>query len=193
MLAQFQFGSVSNQTSAFLMLPLSNVGARQPDGTVVGTTFTRNGRVVMIGEQPLLEMTRSANDTANLRLFSRPGVAHDLQQAPQPTGAWTVLERLRFPGREKQVPLGVDAGGMAFFRLASVDVSTPFLEILSSDGSGMDVAFYATRGLTFDLQTRGDLTLPWNTWRTQAMTNSFHEFRLNFSSGTNQFLRAKKL
>ena len=192
-LAQFQFGSFSNQTSAFLALPLSNVGARQPDGTVVGTTFTRHGRVVMIGGQPLLEMTRDVGGAARLRLFSRPGEAHDLQQASQITGPWTAFERLRFSGREQQMAPETDAGGTAFFRLASVDASNPFLEILARDEGGMDVAFYAQRGLIFDLQTRRDLTLPWVTWRTQPMTNSFHELRLNFSAGSNQFLRARKL
>jgi hypothetical protein len=36
----------------------SNVAARQPDGTVVTKTFLRNVRVVMIHDQPLMELTR---------------------------------------------------------------------------------------------------------------------------------------
>ena len=192
MLAQLQFGSDSNQTSAFLLLPLSNVGARQPDGTVVGTTFTRNGRVVMIGEQPLLELTRETGGVMNLRLFSRPGDAHGLEQSAASTGPWTRSERLRFHGREQQLLLNAGAPGTGFFRLASVDVSTPFLEILALHGGGMDLAFYAERGLAFDLQTSSDLNVPWTTWLIQPMTNSFHELRLDFTPSVNQFLRAQK-
>ena len=84
------------------------------------------------------------------------------------------------------------ASGNRFFRLASVDVSSPFLEILARDGGGMDVAFYAERGLTYDLKSSTDLTQPWTLWRTQAMTNSFHELRLNIPPGGNQFLRGRK-
>jgi hypothetical protein len=83
------------------------------------------------------------------------------------------------------VPIG-------FFRLARVDVDTPFFEIVSRDASGMDVAFYAQRGLTFDLQRSSSLNPPWSTWHTQTMTNSFHEFRVNFAPDPHQFLRARK-
>jgi hypothetical protein len=191
-LVQLQFGSYSNQSSAFVLLPLSNVAARQPDGSVVGTTFTRNGRVVMIRDQPLLELTRRAEGLMNLHLFSRPGDAHDLEEASAITGPWTRIQRLRFPGREQQMPLNVGTTGVGFYRLASVDVSTPFLEILGRDSGGMDAAFYSQRGLIFDLQTTSDLNLPWTTWQTRTMTNSFHELRLNFVPGGNQFLRARK-
>jgi len=189
-LGQLQFGTWSNQPSAFVKLPLSNVAARQPDGSVVGTTFVRDGRVVIIRDQPLLELTRGVDGLMNLQLFSRPGDAHDLEQAASVTGPWTKLERLRFLGREKQVSLDPAASNFGFFRLASVDVSAPFFEILSRDADGMKVAFYAPRGLTFDLQA-GNLTTPWATLHTQTMTNSFHELRLNFV-GTNQYLRAKQ-
>jgi len=192
LLAQLQFGSDSNQTSAFLSLPLSNVVARQPDGTVVGTAFTRNGRVVMIGDQPLLELTRDAGAVMTLRLFARPGDAYHLEQAPEATGPWTGMDRLRFPAREQRRSLGAGAGGTVFLRLVSIDASTPFLEILASDGGGMDLALYAEKGSTFELQTSSALNLPWTTWHTQSMTNSFHELRLDFTPGSNQFLRARK-
>ena len=56
----------------------------------------------------------------------------------------------------------------------------------------MDLAFYAERGLTFELQASRDLNPPWTTWHTLPMTNSFHELRLDFTPGSNQFLRARK-
>ena len=191
-LAQLRFGSDSNQSSAFVPVPLSNVVARQPDGSVVGTTFTHNGRVIVINQQPLLELTRAAAGAINLRLFARPGDAHDLQQAPQATGPWMRFRRLRFQGREQQVSLSASGADKGFFRLASVDGSTPFLEIIAADASGMDVAFYAERGLTYDLQTTSDLNTPWTTWRAQPMTNSFYELRLNFNAAPQQYLRARE-
>lgn len=189
-LAQLQFGSAAPQSSAFLPLPLSNITARQPDGSVVGTTFAREGRVVMIGDQPLLEITRGGNGPT-LRLFARPGDAHDLERTTGLGGLWDQVERLRFHERELQLPLSAGVSGTAFYRLASVDVSPPFFEILSVDGAGMDVAFYAERGLTFDLQTNSNPVPPWNTVKTQAMTNQFHELRLNVPPGNAAFLRAR--
>jgi hypothetical protein len=171
---------------------MSNVTARQPDGTVVAKTFLRDGRVVMIHDQPLLELTRQTDGRMNLRLFSRPGDAHDLERAGTVAGPWDRVERLRFYGRERQLSLETGTQTEGFFRLASVDVSTPFLQILARDESGMDIAFYAERGLTFDLQTRSDLNLPWTTWQSPTMTNSFYELRLNFAPGGKQFLRAHR-
>jgi hypothetical protein len=191
-LAQFQFDSNSNQPSAFVALPLANVTARQPDGTVVATTFVRDGRVVMIRDQPLLEMARGSGGLMNLRLFSRPGDAHALERADAVTGPWTPINRLRFQGRERSIALNPGTVPIGFFRLATVDVDTPFFEIVSRDASGMDVVFYAQRGLTFDLQRSSSLNPPWSTWHTQTMTNSFHEFRVNFAPDPHQFLRARK-
>ncbi len=189
-LGQLQFTTEPTQNSAFIKVPLSNVAARQPDGSVVGTTFVRDGRVVMIGGQPLLETVRTTDNSRFLRLFARPGDAHDLQFAPAVTGPWSDVERLRFSGRELSfAPLNTT--GSTFYRLASVDTSLPFFEILSADSAGMDVVFYADRGLTYDLQTSSNLNLPWTTQLTQPMNNQFHELRLTVPANENRFLRAR--
>jgi hypothetical protein len=190
-LAQLQLGSVAPQSSAFLPLPLSNITARQPDGSVVGTTFARAGRVVMIGDQPLLELMRGSNGLT-LRLFARPGDAHDLERTTGLGGTWDQAERLRFHERELQRPLSAGVSGTAFYRLASVAVSPPFFEILSADETGMDVALYAPRGMTFDLESTSNLNLPWGLRQTQPMTNQFHELRVTVPPGSAAFLRAKE-
>ncbi|HSH17285.1 MAG TPA: putative Ig domain-containing protein, partial [Verrucomicrobiae bacterium] len=130
-LAQLQFTTAANQSSAFIPVPLSNIAARQPDGSVVGTTFVRDGRVVMIGEQPLMELKRGSGGPATLRLFARPGDAHDFQTGPSVTGPWTTSDRYRFNQREIQLPQMLGSSGMSFYRLMEVDTSVPFFEILS--------------------------------------------------------------
>jgi hypothetical protein len=69
----------------------------------------------------------------NLRLFSRPRDAHDLERADKVTGPWDRVARLRFHGREQQLLLAAGTQTDGFFRLASVDVSTPFLKIVARD------------------------------------------------------------
>lgn len=188
-LANLQFGSVVTPPSAFIKLPLSNIAARQPDGSVVGTTFVRDGRVALIVDQPLLELLR-ATPNLNLRVFGRPGDAYDLQTSATLSGPWSKAERLRLHGLETQLDLFKDSAATSFYRLASVDVSSPFFELVGSDSSGVDIAFYAERGLTFDLQTNNDLNLPWSTLQTQSMTNQFQEIHLDTGSADAQFLRA---
>ncbi len=200
-LARLQFGSLSNQPSAFLPLPLANITARQPDGSAVGTTFTRDGRVVVIADRPLLELVplpasagsaSGLDDTLRLRLFARPGEAYELQSAPAVTGAWTRVARVRFPAREQSWEPTPDPTGMAFYRLVSVNVTAPFFEIQDYDPAGMDVIFYGERGRTFDLETTGLLGAPWSLFRTQPMTNVFQELRVTVPPGDNRFLRARE-
>lgn len=189
-LGRLEFTTQPTQNSAFIKVPLSNVAARQPDGSVVGTTFVRDGRVVMIAERPLLEAVPTGDGSRLLRLFARPGDAHDLQSAPTVTGPWTDVERLRFRSRELSFA-PESATGHAFYRLASVDTSLPLFEILSADGGGMDVAFYANRGRTYDLQTTSGLNFPWTTQLSLPMTNQFHELRVEVPTGEARFLRAR--
>jgi hypothetical protein len=187
-LAQLQFTSTTPQPSAFLPLPLSNITARLPDGSVVGTTFVRDGRVVLVSDRPLLELARS-HGGLSLRLFARPGEAHDLESAGDVAGPWERMARMRFDGRELQMPLSATIPEPSFFRLASVQLSPPRLEILAADAGGMDLACYAERGLTLEIQTNANLNLPWGTLQTLEMTNQFHELRLETPAGESRFLR----
>jgi hypothetical protein len=194
-LAQLHFGTMADQSSAFLPLSLANITARQPDGSAVGTTFTRDGRVVIIGEQPLLDLVPSG-EALRLRLFARAGDTYDLESASAVTGPWAKATRVRFVGREMNWLPPFDAGmdGTGFYRLVGVDVSESFFEIRQHDATGMDVIFYGERGRTFDLETTDRLGLGsvWTMFQTQSMTNTFHEFRLNVPASETRFLRARE-
>jgi len=191
--AQLHFGTTAGQPSAFLPLPIGNITARQPDGTAVGTSFTRDGRVVLIGDKPLLELLPN-DESLRLRLFAHEGDVYDLESAPNVNGSWSAAARVRFTGREMnwQPPYAPDAGKMEFYRLVSVDLLEPHFEIQGHDAAGMDVIFYSERGRTFDLQTTDRLTTNWNLFQTQPMTNTFHQFRLNVPPGEMRFLRARE-
>ncbi len=195
-LARLQFGTTSNQPSGFLPLPVSNITARQPDGTAVGTTFTRDGRVIVIADRPLLELVpATATSDLRLRLFARPGDAYDLESAgaaTAATGAWSKLGRVRFTGREQSWLPTPNPAGMAFFRLVSVDVSAPFFELQEHDATGLDVIFYGPRGHTFDFETTPLLGAPWILYQTQPMTNAFQPLHLNVPPGGSRFLRARE-
>jgi hypothetical protein len=54
------------------------------------------GRVVVIGEEPLLEALLSTNGEVQLILYAQPGTTNEVQSASQlPTGgAWTSLEHV---------------------------------------------------------------------------------------------------
>jgi hypothetical protein len=64
--------------SAFVPLVISNVVGIKTDGTPVGNSSGQAGRMVMIGLQPLLEGSLSANSTRILTIYGNPGSNYEL-------------------------------------------------------------------------------------------------------------------
>ena len=77
-------------------LSLDNTVGHQPDGSEVRNFAPQAGRVVVVGEEPLLESTHSTNGLVQLILYSKPGVTNRVQSTlalPVP-GAWTEWEQI---------------------------------------------------------------------------------------------------
>ena len=54
-LAWLHFTAVTNKPSAFVNLNLDNAEGRQADGSVVRNFAPQSGRLVIVGEEPLLD------------------------------------------------------------------------------------------------------------------------------------------
>lgn len=94
--AWLHFTAISNQSSAFVPLILDNTVGQQPDGTEVRNFAPQAGRVVVVGEEPLLESTRTTNGLVQLILYSKTGVTNRVQSTPSlpVPGAWTTWEHV---------------------------------------------------------------------------------------------------
>ena len=79
-LAELAFKTSSNQSSAFVDLPLKQVFARNTAGDLVPRLRAYNGRVVIVADQPLLEGTRTSNGQSALIVFGNPGSTYILEQ-----------------------------------------------------------------------------------------------------------------
>lgn len=80
--AWLHFSTVSNQTSAFVYLNLDNTVGQQPDGTEVRNFAAQSGRLVIIGEQPLLEAIPGANGQHEVILYGKPGGTYTIHSTP---------------------------------------------------------------------------------------------------------------
>jgi len=80
LLAQLNVTALSNQPSAFVPLTLSNLVALQTNGGPVARTLTDAGRVVVVGQQPLVEVLALA-DQAPLILYGNPGFNYVIESA----------------------------------------------------------------------------------------------------------------
>jgi len=77
--ATLGFASFSNQSSAFVWLTLPDVAAQRLDGSVVTNAYGLSGRVVVVGEEPLLEALRAPGNQVLLLQYALPDSLIGLQ------------------------------------------------------------------------------------------------------------------
>jgi hypothetical protein len=111
--------AVSNQPSAFVPVAISGGVGAQPDGTLVTNYLSQAGRVVVIGEEPLLEASTRSNGQPGLTLYGATNWNHTLETAPElgnPAGwqpAWTNLHTTNLV---RHLVPGSATNGTWFFR-----------------------------------------------------------------------------
>lgn len=87
--AWLNFITVSNQSSAFVRLEFTDLVGRMADGTPVANFAPQSGRVVVIGEEPLLEMVHGTNTQPLLFLYGQPASGYTIETRPNlASGAW---------------------------------------------------------------------------------------------------------
>jgi RHS repeat-associated protein len=78
--ANLIFFAVSNQTSAFIPLRISDVHAFGANGVSINNVFVQGGRVVVIGEQPLLEAIISGSGEEQLTVYGHPDTTYRIDK-----------------------------------------------------------------------------------------------------------------
>ena len=95
--AWLHFTTGSNQSSAFVNLLLDNTLGFKPDGTEVRNFAPPAGRLVIIGEEPLLEAGFDTNRQPSLILYGQPGPGYVIETATDFGGPWTTNQSLTLP------------------------------------------------------------------------------------------------
>ena len=82
--------AVTNQHSAFVPVEIGPSIGTQPDGAFATNFVTQTGRVVVVGEEPLLEALRSTNGLVQLIVYAPTGTTNLRQRAVElpPAGSW---------------------------------------------------------------------------------------------------------
>ncbi|MEY2407977.1 MAG: hypothetical protein QOF48_647, partial [Verrucomicrobiota bacterium] len=91
LLGEISFVGTSRQ-SAFVPLILDNITATRQTGGPIARTIANAGRVVIIGNEPLLEAMISTNHQRYLILYGEPGGGYVVESSPLPggPGPWQV-------------------------------------------------------------------------------------------------------
>ena len=91
-MAHLQFLAISNQTSAFVPLRVSDANAYQANGALVPRILAHDGRITVIGAAPLLEALLSTNETRTIVLYGTPGKSYAVESSTNLVNpAWTLF------------------------------------------------------------------------------------------------------
>jgi hypothetical protein len=89
LIAQLNFQTTSNQTSAFVSLPVKVLSATKPNATAYAYTATAAEQVVIVNDAPLIEASGSTNLNRSLTLFGKVGTSYQLQYSTNlVSGSW---------------------------------------------------------------------------------------------------------
>jgi hypothetical protein len=119
--AWLHFTAVSNQTSAFVPLRLHDPVGLQPDGTEVRNFAPQAGRVVVVGEEPLLEALRTTNGQVEIILYSRVGLTNVVETTVQlpVEGAWPPFVEIVATNLFNRLPSFAPGNQQRFYRAKS--------------------------------------------------------------------------
>jgi hypothetical protein len=97
--AWLNFTAVADQPSAFVPVSFEELRGTMADGTPVANFAPQSGRVIVVGEEPLLEMSLEADGQPLLVLYGKPEPGYDLEwRTDLAVGAWQpVLTNLTVP------------------------------------------------------------------------------------------------
>ena len=193
------FGALTNR-SAFVPLGLSEVRAVRADGQVLSSVLARDGRVVVIGQERLLEAWLATNQQRMVSLYGQPGASYQitwtnrlvawtnwalirtigtdtLTHTASAVDLWTPAWLVPMTGMEARFALPQDWGTPAFFSAFEFQADPPMVQSQPGQaGQPGDLWLFGMPGQTCQVQSTADLTgqSGWTTLATLTLTNSFH-------------------
>jgi hypothetical protein len=186
------FSAVSN-SSAFLPLTIENIQGTKSDGSLAGNTVGLNGRVVVIGPQPLVEGWMATNGRM-LTLYGNPGASYQIAYntnllATNWLSAWRVpMTNLA------EVFLADQTSPQLFYRAWEFSANSPILELNSSTPTNLVLLVYGQKGSNYLIVAGTNLAAP-NNWGSTAgftLTNSFQFIGVGAATNQMRFFRANR-
>jgi len=177
-LADLDFVAVSNQTSAFVLLQPANIQATEAGAAALTNLFVNSGRVVVIGNEPLLEAQLSATGTRNLILYGNPGSSYQLEYSSNLSGTNNWKNWMRVPLTNLfQVIENVDPNGPdVFFRAYEFIANPPLIDAHAPTNRIGSLTLFGQSGIPYQLQYTTNLSsvISWSPLLSYTPTGSFY-------------------
>ncbi|MCL5098564.1 MAG: hypothetical protein M1608_13750, partial [Candidatus Omnitrophica bacterium] len=164
-IAQLVFTAVPNQPSAFVPLKLTSISAAKPDASKLTNVFAQSGRVVVIGQQALLEAGFESDGTRQLMLYGKPGSSYAIEYSTNiiSTGPWAPLYHLPLTTMSASLQALNRSLDPVFYRAFEFFADPPILEAYLNPDQSRSLLMYGqpTRQYTLQYSTNLPNVVAW--------------------------------
>ncbi len=183
--AAIGFTALSNVPSAFVPLQFLAVSAAKADLSLLGNVIAQSARVVVIGQEPLLEASLE-DGQRQMRVYGIPWMAYSIQLSTNLgfAGSWTELLHFPLTNYIHTVAGLPERPGPVFYRAAQFTPDPPVIDAVARVGSSNVLRVYGQPAATYDVQSAVSLSPPiqWNPRLTYTLTNAFRMLELSNSA-----------
>ncbi len=174
--AQFAFQGTPGQPSAFVPLTINQVTASRPDNSVLTNLTLASGRLVIVGNESLLEAGVTTNGGRTLTLYAKPNFSYALEYATNvAAGAeWTRLRPLAITQLATPVA-GVGDVAPIFYRAVEFNADPPYLEAHRNPDGSRFLTLFGKPGSGYTIESTGAVGGPpaWASLTNVALSSSF--------------------
>jgi len=191
--AQFAFRAAPGQPSAFVPLTIKQVVAARPGNSTLTNLTTSSGRLVIVGNESLLEAGMTTNGSRALTLYAKPNFSYALQYTTNlgPAAIWTSLRPLAITQLATPV-FGLEGVDPIFYRAMEFNADPPYLEANRQPDGSRFLTLFGEPGVGYVIEATGVVggAAAWSGVTNVTMTTPFTNIPVA-SQGT-IFFRARK-
>jgi hypothetical protein len=166
----------TNHTSTFVPVRPSSIVARKADQATIPPLLASAGRMVLVGNEPLVEATVEATGR-KLTLYGRPWASFEIQGSSNmgPGGQWQLVARVPMTNLVYSISNLNTNERTQFFRALEFVADPPLLELSSTSPGASNLRLFGRAGDTYSVQYTTNLSgvIQWNPLLNYTLTNSF--------------------
>ncbi|HEX7863034.1 MAG TPA: hypothetical protein VF773_22070 [Verrucomicrobiae bacterium] len=185
----------TNHTSAFVPVRASSIVARKADASSLVPLLVTSGRMVLVGNEPLVEAT-IASTGRHLALYGKPGSSYEIQGASNlDSGSqWNLVARVPMTSLVYEMENLNNNERTKFFRALEFTADPPLLEIASTRSNESDFRIFGRPGTAYNIQYTTNLSgiVQWHPLLNYTLTNSFGNVAGVPTTNGNRFFRLSR-
>jgi hypothetical protein len=184
----------TNHTSGFVPVRPATIVAHKADTSVLPALVATSGRMVLVGNEPLIEATIDSSGR-KLTLYGKPWSSYEVQRKGSvDAGAWELVSRVPMTTLVHAMP-GLNKNDRTeFYRALEFIADPPLLELTTAAPGLGNLRLFGQAGVTYNVQYTTNISgvIQWNPLLNYTLTNSFGNIAGLQTTTSNRFYRLSR-